>query len=588
MSRASFTWLTGASVILPFAAALLIAALGGAPRPRKVTSCVYAATAAVLNLVLLNGFLTLAGSGTAGWGSLRFTKFSFPAFLVLQGLAAAAVVYAAFRRSHAARQGLIVASIPAACGFGALALTVSTLAPFTLCWLAFSAAAMFALVVQGRAGIEARLRAFAPWLAADALLVLGAVLCSAWLSESAVLIEAPLTSGSETQTIIVAALFLASALLRLGIFPAHAWLGEVSSRADAGWSGFFPGANFLLSGMRLAVTITLIGRLVASDWSLGLSIAALLSVVAGPLIALRGKSISAAAAGLYCMQAGFLFLALSLFSRAGMEAGLFIALTAPVFITAFMMSAASAGDARGTGSLDGDPLPVRSAPALFAAALISGLAIAGLPPTDGFVGKASVALACADKAARSPFFALAMAFALVGLAAGLIALARFLGGVFAGAPRGVRRDRPGLVEGLVPLAVSAAALFVGAFPRMLQGNFIADGSRILFPTGFSGPGVVFQGTGEAVGASLSVYLSWAEPVAAFALVLAAVVLVSYFTNRAAHPSEGIAERFAPFTGGTRGRYTWSWEPVEFSFGRLRSRRRPARAGETVPDSGGES
>jgi formate hydrogenlyase subunit 3/multisubunit Na+/H+ antiporter MnhD subunit len=576
MSSAEVSWIIGVTVVLPFAAAAMMVVAGGAARMRRMLAVGYAVLAAGFNLALLNGYLER--SGRASWGAIKFTSFSFPAFLVLNMLTVGAVLYAGFRMSGVESPALLMASIPAACGFGALALVVATLLPFVLLWLAVSAVALLGLFAHGSVGFQRRLRAFAPWLAADALLVIGALLCSAWLKESALLIKPP-TVANEAQTVTVVAFFLASALIRLGVFPLHWWTGDLVSRTDASWSSFYLGTvNFLLAGTRLVVAIVLLGRLVAGDWSLVLGIAALFSVVAGPMLAVRGRTVPSCSAGLYCMQSGFLLLSLALFSRAGLESGLFVLLTAPLFLTAFLMATGTATGLRGSTALGRQLLPVGAAPAAFGAMLLAGIAIAGLPPTDGFVGKAMVSLACFDKGGVNQFFMLAMAAALIGIAVSLVSVARLSGGVFSTGAGGGSVQKPAFMEGLVPLAICAVSVLLGAFPSLLLSNFIQRGSRLLFATGFTGPGIAFKGTGDIADAALRTYPAWGSVVGAFLLAVAALALVAYFASRAANPSAGPEQKFAPFLGGADGEYSWSMQGTLDLLPR-RMRRRLPRARE---------
>ncbi|MHB8894766.1 MAG: hypothetical protein ACYC99_06245, partial [Candidatus Geothermincolia bacterium] len=290
MSHAEVSTLMAFSIIIPFAGALLIAAAGGTARVRKGLALSYAVVAASFNIALLSGYLQHPARGS--WGAVRFTSLSFPVFFILNMLTVAGVLYASFRETRAGRPAILIATIPAACGFGALAVVVTTLAPQVLLWLGASAAALLGLLAHGNAGMYKRLRAFIPWLLSDALFVLGAILCSLMLKDSSIIIKPPLTSGGEAQVVVVVALFLASALVRLGVFPLQGWVSELVSRTDPSWSSFHLGSlNFLLAGVRLVVTVTLLGRLVATDWGLGLAIAALFSVVAGPLLAMRSGSI---------------------------------------------------------------------------------------------------------------------------------------------------------------------------------------------------------------------------------------------------------------------------------------------------------
>jgi len=573
MSRAEISLLMGFAFVFPFAGAVLLAIAGGQQRARRFLAVVYAAGAVGIGLALMSGYLQNPARGV--WGPIKFSSFSFPAFLIMNLLGVAGVLYAGFRSSSVKRPGVLTASIAAACGFGALALVVTTLLPLVGLWLGASVAALIGLLTHGGDGLRRRLRAFVPWIVSDGLLVLGAVLCYVWLKETSILIKPPLTAGSEAAVVTVVALFLASALIRLGVFPLHFWVGDLTGRTDPSWSSFYLGGlNLLLAGSRLVIAITLLGRLVASDWGLALAVAGLVSIAAGPLIAATSKNVRGTVAGMYCLQSGFLLFSLALFSRAGLESGLFLLLTAPLFMTAFLMAVGTAADLRGTGVLGEQLIAARAAPAALVVMLFTGMALVGLPPTDGFIGKSMAVLASLDKSVATQFYALAMAIALAALAVALLGVLRLLGGTFTGDRPGAALRRSAPFEGAVPLALCGVSLLIGLFPGLLLGNFLRGASRLLIAAGFQGPGVAFRGTGDPVSTALNAYPVWAPVVVAVFLVLLAVVLVSYFSSRAAHPSEGPAGRKAPFVGGAQGTFSSSWPAMERSRAAVRMLRRP--------------
>lgn len=517
----------------------------------------YALGAGGVNLVLLNGFLEL--QGRTGWGSFRLTRFSFPLFLLLELITVACVLYAGFRNGEPEGQGLLSASILAAAGLAAMAMLSRGLIAQVGLWEGVTLAALWGLAAQGGRGLSRRLAAFWPWLLADALFIAGVVLCGTALKETAVFIKPPITSGGEAQVVAIAALFLLSALVRLGVFPFHFWIRDMVDRADPAWSAFFLGtANFMLAGMRMVVVVVFLGRLVASDWSQAIIIVGLASIVAGPLIALRRAAVCDYIAGMYTMQAGFLVTGLGLFSRAGFEGAMLCLLVATLSLTASMMAAGTATSLRGTGRLHGHGLSARLAPAAFVGLLLSGMSLAGLPPLDGFVGKAMVVLASFDKAGSEPFHALVAGLAIAATGVAAVALVRVLGGMFAlSGPEVPALGKQSRVEGLATLGLCGGSLLIGFFPRLLAQNFINPGSRLLFATGFTGPGVAFRGTGAILEKGLGFYLGPGWPAAAAAFVLAAVTvaIASYFASRAAHSSEGGEGRFRPFLAGAEGDYS---------------------------------
>jgi len=558
MSHGEVAAVLGVTVTAPFVFALLFLAAGGVPRIRKFLAVACSLSVAGLSLALLSGFLTV--SGEPGWGSLVLTRFGFPPFLILNLVGAAVVLYAGFKKTNASRPALLMASIPAGLGLAGLALLASGLLSVVLLWEGVTAVAVLGLLSQGGGGVRRRLRKVVPWLAGDLLFVAGAVLSAVWLDEARVFIEAPLTSGSEAQVIVVMVLFLTGAMIRLGVFPFHSWVADILGYADPAWSAFFMGAaNYLLAGARLLVAAVLLARLVAGDWSAALVAIGLASALAGAVVVNR-RTVQGYLSGMYTMQAGFLVVGAGLFSRIGLEGALFCFLVTPLFLSPAIMAAGSLLEMRGTGSLGRQRLSARRAPAAFTVLLLSGMSLAGLPPVAGFVGKAIVALGNMDKAAVSPFYALAAAVALAAVALAAVATVRMLGGAFAGEGDAGTVGKPAFMESVAPLALCGGSLLVGLFPGILMRNFTDPGSLWLFPSGFSGPGVVFKGAGAAVEGAVQYYLSWSAVPAAFALLVAALALAVYFASRAAHPSRGTPARLGPFLGGATGEYRPSMEP----------------------------
>lgn len=548
-------WLIGVCVVMPFACALLMLPVGRPRRSRRMAAVIYAGLSAGFNLALLKSFLD--HSGNAAWGSFKFTSLNFPFFVILNLLAASALMYAAFRPSRIARPEILASSIPAACGLAGLALATGSLLSFVLLWLGVTVVAGVSLAAHGGSSLRLRLTAFAPWVAADLLLVAGAVLCAAWLKESSVLISPPVTRGSEAQAVTVLVLFLTSALVRLGAFPFAWWTGNLADHSDSAWSSFFLGTvNCILGAYRLVITVTLIGRLAASDWGGGLAIAAVLFMACGAGIAVRCRTVGGFTAGAFSVQAGFLLFALATFSRIGLEAALFMAWTQSLFLTAYLMASGTSSDARGDTALGRQLMPVRAAPATFAALLLGGLAIAGIPLTDGFAGKGLAVLAGLDKSATRPLYTLCAAACLLVSAVALVALARLLAGSFTPRREAACAREPEAVERLAPLAVISGSVLLGLFPALLLRNFAGTASRLLFATGFTGPGVAIKGTSETVERAAALYGSRADVMAAALLAVACIALCGYFIARRKEPGEGGVS--GPFVGGATGRYSASW------------------------------
>lgn len=553
MSPAEVSTLLGFTVFSPFLFGILIAIFGRTHRARRVLCIACALTGAGFSFALLSGYLKTAGE--SGWGSLTLSPVTFPPFLMLNLVGAVVVLYAGLRRSERPSQGLLVATIPIGLGVAALAPLVSRLVSFVFLLEGFTLVVAVGLLAHGRERAKAAFVSFIPWLVSDGLFIVGAVLCGLWLSEGSVFIVPPLTSGSETKLILVMLLFLASALVRLGAFPLGFWLRDMTRRTDPAWSaGILGVANFVLAGFRLVIAATLVSRLVVTDWSTGLVIVGLVSILAGPLIAASARDVPGVLAGLYTMQGGFLVAGIGTFSRAGLDGALFCLLTAPIFLAAVFMAAGTADELRGSRELGRRGLSAAVAPGVFAALLVSGMSLAGLPPLDGFVGKALVSIGSLDKAAVNPLYALLAGLLLAGVAVACIAFARMVGGVFTSGTGGAAMTRRSSGEGFPAVLLCGASLLLGAVPGILLRNLTDPASRELFPADFSGPGVVFHASSVGAKQAISAYSSWAGAVAAFLLLAAVIGLVVYFASRAAHPSPAVGARVRPFVGGAGEEY----------------------------------
>jgi formate hydrogenlyase subunit 3/multisubunit Na+/H+ antiporter MnhD subunit len=535
MSEAVVSGLMGALVISPACFAVLLLAAGRIARPRKVIAVTYAAVTGAVAVLLLHGFLQLARP--ARWGALSLTWFSLLPVISLSLISVPALLYVAYTGRRGAVENLPCALVPASCSLAIASFMVEGLAAFVVLWVAVSICALVSLLSGGKAGARGLLSRFAPWIVSDLLLVVAAVFIAAWLREGVLLIEPPITAGGEAQVTVISVLLLAAAGIRLGLFPVGLWTGRLMKSAEPSWNAWFLGAvNFLMAGFLLVAAGSFVARLVASDWSMGLAFAGLLTVVAGPIIALREGRVSGVLSGLYTMQGGLLLLGISFYSRIGIEGALFNLTVSPLFLAAVMMAAGDAEEVAGTGELGKRRIQAAGAPAAFAGMLIAGMSICGLPPLDGFVGKAAAVAGSLDATVVGGFYALAAAGIMMAAGLAVASVVRMVAGIFrSGGARGPQRTTaaPGstTVRGLSLLSLCGASLLFGLFPDVLWRNVISRASVMLYPRGFSGPGVVFRGTGEAATRAAGYYLSWAQEPAAFILAVAALAALAYFINR---------------------------------------------------------
>ncbi len=523
MTPTRVTVALAASVLAPFAFALAFGVFAGAPRARRPLAVAYPIVILALNALLLEGFL--AGGKIPGWGSLKMTRYGFPVLLIL-GLVSGAIVLYRGARATDHYSGLLLVGIAAGTGFGYLAVLSTSMLGFAICWEGATACAVIGLAAHGSSGFRSRLLSFAPWLAADLVFLVGVVMARSVLKEGALLISPPLIHGSEGQVEFIMVLLLISAALRLGLFPLSWRRRDLVSRCEGAWSAFFLGGlNVLVTGYFLLVTSALIARFVAADWSIVLVLIGALSVIAGPVLAAGSGEVPGYLSGVLTMVGGLLFLCAGLFSRSAVEAFLFVLLCAPIALSALI---AAIGKPSGLRS-------VRSSPVLAAGVVLAIFSVCALPPADGFVSRALVALACFDKGLADPWFALLAALMLASAAVMIFATFKMMHAL---PPPGVPPIRPDPERlSLVIGAMAVLAIAIGVIPGPLIRNVIEPASRAIFHPGFSGPGVVFRATARPVADALGVYLRWSESAAAFILACLLAAAASRCLRRGAQSVE---------------------------------------------------
>jgi len=351
------------------------------------------------------------------------------------------------------------------------------------------------------------------------------------------------SAGTGAQTLVAVAALIGFGT-KAGFIPLHSWLPRAHPVAPAHLSA-------LMSGMMLKVALYGLIR-VEFDWLgttprwLGLALLAvgLCSCLGGVLWALVQRDLKRLLAYSSIENVGIVALALGaslLFSGAGDRTWADIAFAAAllqitnhaVFKTLLFLGAGALD--RATGSMDLDHLGglLRRMPWTGGAFLVGGMAIAGLPPLNGFASEWLVLQSLVHVVIREPLgIALAGALALGGLAAtaalALLCFAQMLGLTLLGVPRTQRCaqacDPPvGMRAAMAALALMCVAL--GLAPGLLLPTLAGLAPGAGAPV-------------AALGAGLHVPGSGSYPTLGLALAIAALtgVLASARGKRRAAPS----------------------------------------------------
>jgi NADH-quinone oxidoreductase subunit N len=265
-------------------------------------------------------------------------------------------------------------------------------------------------------------------------------------------------------------LFFVGLFFKAAFVPFHMWAPDVYEGAPT------PLVVFLSTAPKAAVIAILVRAMTslfggyAMEWSGILQAIALATMFWGNLAALTQTSLKRMLAYSAIAQAGYLAIGLAAWGEPARMAVLFyIAVYVVMNAAAFGLILLVGGGGRFDESVDGLRGLVRRAPVAAASVLVVLLALVGIPPTAGFMGKYFLFAAAVDKGLVLLAAAGALNSAISLFYYFRIGKAMFLEEAAAAAP-GAGPEAPGSVSRSVTvvLALSAAALLLfGILPGLL-------------------------------------------------------------------------------------------------------------------------
>jgi NADH-quinone oxidoreductase subunit N len=399
------------------ATVMLLVARGSVGKGWPLFVGAFLALGAALSALLLPSYATkVGGMYTAG----PYARF----FIAFWSLATAAtlmssVSYLARRRLPSGEYSALL--LFAAAGMGLLSSAVSlsgiflALEAFTLVFYV-----LIAFNKECPLGAEAGLKYLVPGGVAAGLLAFGmALLYVASGSLQLPAATAALLTGAPMQSVALAgmALLLAAFAFKLSLAPFHFWTPDVYQGSPA------PVTGLLASGSKGAVTaalLTLTATLPAAPaiFKPVLMTLALLSMVIGTLCALAQSNVKRMLAYSSVIHMGFVLTGLLCWNHAGRVAALFYLIGySVVTLGIFAVITSFSGEKEPQQLADYRGL-ARRQPLRALTLTVLLLALAGLPPTVGFMGK--LAIFSAALAAGLPLLA------VVGILASLISVYFYL------------------------------------------------------------------------------------------------------------------------------------------------------------------
>jgi multicomponent Na+:H+ antiporter subunit D len=190
-----------------------------------------------------------------------------------------------------------------------------------------------------------------------------------------------------------AALFLMGFGLKAALVPFHAWLPDAHSSAPAPISAMLSGVLIKVSGVYALTRICLTVFGIRSDIGSVLMVLGVASILVGALLALGQNDIKRMLAYSSISQVGYVVLGIGIGTPLGILGGLFHLLNHAVAKSLLFLDSGALEHATGTRELDkmgglGVKMPITAG-----TSVIGSLAIAGVPPLNGFWSKLLIVLA---------------------------------------------------------------------------------------------------------------------------------------------------------------------------------------------------
>lgn len=312
---------------------------------------------------------------------------------------------------------------------------------------------LFLLVATGRPdGAGAAAKAMTILGAGDMALLTGIVLIGvsgAPLSLDALAAAPFSTAGALPATVFL--LLAAGAAAKAGAIPLHSWLPTMSTAADAPVMALLPAALDKVLGIYLLVRVVTDLAPPGPGLRTVLMAVGAITILAAVLMAMVQHDLRRLLSFHAVSQVGYMFLGIGTGTVAGIAGGVFHMVNNAVYKPCLFLGAGVVERGAGTTDLSRLGGLAKAMPVSLGAMFVASLAIAGVPPLNGFASKWLVYRACLD--AGQPLF---LAVALFGSALTLASFVKVLHSVFFG-------PRPAALDGAreegfatrVPLVVLA-------------------------------------------------------------------------------------------------------------------------------------
>ncbi|EKF49266.1 NADH dehydrogenase subunit M [Thermosipho africanus H17ap60334] len=266
-------------------------------------------------------------------------------------------------------------------------------------------------------------------------------------------------------------LFIAAAgIAKSGIFPLHTWLKKVHGNAPDAFSAVFSGQLVKLGSYVLAISLAVFPSIkMFMPFYQGIPILNYLliwlgniSIIVGTFMAIRQNDMKYLIAYSSVANGGYILVGLATLDSIGFAGGLFHVFNHAIISVMVFLSFAVVIHRTGTTKIDEMGGLIWRMPWTFVTYLVGIIALAGIPPTSGFISKWMIF----NTLVRHGMFVTA-AIAFIGSVGSFLYVFRPLAGVFLGQLKKKHYDlKEGSIIMLIPMLLMVVlTILMGIYPK---------------------------------------------------------------------------------------------------------------------------
>lgn len=424
-------------VAVPLLAAGLLVLAGHRRRTHAVVvmAVLVGSTAAGVTLVVEAAGGAVIAHGLAGWPvgiAIPFVADMLSALmLTVTGVLAVACVTFALAAGHASSQFFAPLVLVLTAGVNGAWLTADLFNLFVFIEvMLLPSYGLFVLTSQSRAPLHqiAGTRLYVALNLLTSTIFLAGVGFVYGTAGTVNLAELAAAASTDDSVAVAAAVCLLALGIKAAVVPVHGWLAR-------SYPSTSPAVTALFSGLHTKVAIYAVYRIYAvvfdgdGRW-LGIGVVVFSATMVIGVLGAVGETTTRSILAFHMVsQIGYILLGVSLFTQAGLTAGIFYLLHHMVVKASLFLSTGAVEVRYGTGSLAALSGIARREPVIAAAFLVAALSLAGMPPFSGFVAKLWLIVA----ALEVDRFAAVGVMLLVSLLT-LVSMLKIWSGVFWGSP----------------------------------------------------------------------------------------------------------------------------------------------------------